>query len=444
MSNDMNVNAHGVSPTDIQHLRALYELSDEKDLIDILMSSSIAQSPEQAVMLLYAMGIPVLPRPSEDGAFSWTVNNTTLESVVAGNFAKIGSDLWDSYLDHLAEQKERIADYLKSPQYRQKLELQSPAFLAYVERNTPIDTMSQARNASQYQEWLSTLPPAARDEEVGRIQIQIDQAKGLWNNVIDATSNLLSNYREEIPDAMPFIAASFVITATFIGDYSNIVDVASTKMVAVNPIQDSAIAVMDLVPQSLQQQVTLAINFFAIGLMNFANAEAIAKQMNPGGQNTATKEAVLAFANSVIDKVQSNEVNYFLTALLVNNLEKGQLAPQDIHHLTRVVKVAMLSVALAALYKFEAGSMTDQEFRDLLDGKMDPRTEEEKQLVALLQDIYGEGLQESDGNYADQWRSVMDNLVAFIMSKPSVEDLINPTTIWAQVGSYLKNPETRG
>ncbi len=283
-----------------------------------------------------------------------------------------------------------------------------------------------------------------RDEEVGRVQNQIDQANGLWNNLIDATSNLLSNYRDESEDIVPFMAASFVITSSFIGDYMNIVDVASTNMVAVNPIQDSANAILNLVPQSFQEQITLAINFFAIGLMAFSNAEAIANQMKSGGEENATKEAVLAFANNVIDKVKSNEVNYFLMALLVNQMEKGELAPQDIQHLARVVKVAMLAVALAALYKFEAGSISDQEFRSLLEGKMEPRSEEEKQLVALLNNIYGEGVKANDGEYEAGWQSVMDNLIAFIVSKPSVEDLINPTKVWAQVGAYLQNPNPRG
>lgn len=447
MTGEMNVNQPGsVSQTELNHLVQHLELTEEKDLIDLMNDSTISQSLKEAVMMYYAIGIPVLQQPefSEDGQFSWSVSNESIQQAVAAGFAKIGSEIWDSYADYLEEQKKRIAEYLDSPQYQAKIEQNSPAYIAYAERNTPIDAQSQVRNASGYQEWLSTLPPAARDEEIARVQNTIDNSQGLWNNVIDATSNFLSNYRDELPEAIPFMAASFVITSTFMGDYMNIVDVASTNMVAVNPVQDAARNVLDLVPQTFQEQVTLSINFFAIGLVAISNAEAIGNMQKSGGQENASREAVLAFANNVIDKVKSNEVNYYLTALLVNNLEEGQLSPQDIHHLTRVVKVAMLSVALAALYKFEAGEITGQEFRDLLDGKMEPRSEEERQLVSLLQQIYGEGLQESDGEYADQWRSVMDNLVEFIVSKPSVEDLINPTKVWSQVGTYLRNPNPRG
>lgn len=445
MTGDMNVNQPGISHTEFDHLLEHLELTEEKDLIDLMNDSTISQSLKEAVMMYYAIGVPFLERPetSEDGQFSWSVSNQSVQSAMAAGFAKIGSDIWDAYAKHLEEQKVRIAEYLDSPQYRAKIEQQSPAYHAYVERNTPIDTQSQARNATEYQEWLSTLPPAARETEINRVDEKIGHSKDLWNNLIDGTSNFLSDYKDEIPDSIPFIAASFVISSTFIGDYMNIVDVASTDMVTVNPVQDAAKNVMELVPQNFHEQVTLSINFFAIGLVAYSNAEVIGMQQQ-GGQETASKESVLAFANNVIDKVKSNEVNYFLMALLVNSTEKGQLAPQDVQHLARVVKVAMLSVALAALYKFEAGEITEQEFRDLLNGKMEPRTEEERQLVGLLNDIYGEGLEANDGQYEDQWRSVMDNLVSFILSKPSVEDLINPARIWSQVGTFLRNPNPRG
>lgn len=445
MTGDMNVNQQGISQTEFHHLLDHLELSEEKELIDLMNDSTISKSLKEAVMMYYAIGIPFLERPEigENGEFSWSVSNESVQSAVEAGFAKIGSDIWDRYAEYLEDQKKRIAEYLDSPQYREKVERQSPAYLAYIERNTPIDTQSQARNATGYQEWLSTLPPAARDIEINWTDEKIGHSKDLWNNLIDATSHFLSDYKDEMSDAVPFMAASFVISSTFIGDYMNIVDVASTEMVTVNPVQDAAKNVLALVEPAFHEQVTLAINFFAVGLVAYSNAEAIGNQQQ-GGQEAASKDAVLAFANSVIDKVKSNEINYFLMALLVNSAEKGQLSPQDVQHLTRVVKAAMLSVALAALYKFEAGEISEKEFRDLLAGKMEPRTEEERQLVLLLNSVYTEGMAANDGQYEGQWRSVMDSLVSFILSKPSVEDLINPTRVWAQVGTFLRNPNPRG
>ncbi len=145
MSGDMNINYSNISPADIQQLRDLYEITEKKDLVDVLMNSTIAQSPEQAVMLLYAMGIPVLPRPSEDGGISWKVNANSIASRVEAGFAKIGSDIWDSYSKYLQEQKERIEEYLHSPQYREKIEHQSPSYLEHLERKNPIDTHIQSK-----------------------------------------------------------------------------------------------------------------------------------------------------------------------------------------------------------------------------------------------------------------------------------------------------------
>lgn len=439
----MHVNGGGSVPyVDIEQLQSLYKVSGEKDLIDILMDSTIAQSPEQALLILYSMGIPVLPKPNEEGTYNWAVSPTAIGAAVESKFAEIGSEMWDRYAKYLEQQKERILEYINSPQCREKLELQSPAYLEYLERNTPIDTQSQARNATGYQEWLGSLPGGMRDEEVNRVQNQIDNAIQLWTGVIEGTSHFVSNYRDESIKDVAFMAASYVITAAFIGDYMNIVDVASNHLVGVNPIQDATVSVLPLVPEMVQQQATLVVNFFAMGLISFANAEAIGVSLK-GGQPAATRDAVLAFAKSVVDKVKGDEVNYFLMAILVNQIEKGEVTPEQLKEVTKMVKAAMIAVALAALYKFETGAISGQEFKDLLEGKLAPRSEEEKELVNLLQGLYGEEGLEGNGSQV-AWKGVLESLIAFILSKPSVEDLIHPTNVWAKLGEHLYNPEQRG
>lgn len=439
----MHVQGGGSVPyINAELLQSLYIASGNKDLVDILMDSTIAQSPEQALLILYSMGIPILPKPSGEGEYTWAVNTAAIGATVESKFAEIGSEMWDRYAEYLDQQKERIVEYLRSPQCREKLEQQSPAYLAYVERNTPIDTQSQARNATGYQEWLSSLPVGMRDQEIHRIQNHIDNSVRLWTNVIEGTSHFVSNHRDESAKDVAFMVASYVITAAFIGDYTNIVDIASNHLVGVNPIQEAAVSVLPLIPEIVQQQATLVINFFAVGLMTFANAEAIGASLK-GGQPAATRDTVLAFARNVIEKVQGEQVNYFLMALLVSHVEKGEVTPEKLKEVVKMVKAAMIAIALAALYKFETGSISGHEFKDLLEGKLMPRSEEEKQLVGLLQGLYGKEMMEGNGSQTE-WKGVLESLIAFILSKPSVEDLIHPTTVWTRLGEHLYNPEQRG
>ncbi len=441
MPDDMSVNG-GIPKVDLEYLMSLYTLSSDQDLVNILMSSSIAQSPEQAVSILYSMGIPVLPEPNEIGGVSWSTNISAAGAILSSGMSKIGSDIWDSYNDKLEEQKERIKEYLDSPSYRQKLELQSPAFIAAVERNTPIDAQSPVRSATGYNEWLNSLPPAARASETERIDQHIAHATGLWNGLIDGVNNYVSQNKESDAGSVGVITAGFAITASYIGDYGNIVDVASTKMVAVNPIHDAAVAVSPHVMPQFQDQVTLAINLFAIGLMNFSNAEAIGNSLQPGGKPAATEDTVRAFARSVIDKVSGNEVNAFLMSLLISNVAKGEMTSTQTQDVVRTVKMTMIAIALAALYKIGTGAMTGQEFRDLLSGNLEPKSAEEKQLVGMLQQLYQEGVKASGGD--SLWSGMMDSLIDYICGNPSVEELTDPTAVWTKLGARVVNPNISG
>src|ERR1700733_5766924 len=200
-------------------------------ILNPLLMSTLSPSQQEALMVLYLMNSPTLIQPNTDNTNTQT-NTTTgasaIGTIVAARFAEIGTDVWDKYLNYLAEQKERIREELTSPQYR-----------AWVEDHKTPEMKSVARSPVEYNEWLNSLPVGQRDDELLR-----NQASNLWTHYIDGVSNYISNVHDTNPEAASFMAASFVISSAFIGDYMNIVDVASTKMVSVNPIQDAASSVL--------------------------------------------------------------------------------------------------------------------------------------------------------------------------------------------------------
>lgn len=413
-------------------------VGEDTDTQDPLLLSTLSPSQQEALQVLYLMNFPLLPQPALDGNGNNSLNAETIGAIVGAKFAQIGSEMWDRYLDHLAEQKERIAQELSSPAYLAFLERQSPSYIAAIERNTPIDTQNAIRNSTEYQEWLSTLPAAAREKELGD-----HHALGLWSNYIDGVTGFLNRARDEVPDAVPFIAASFVISMSFIDNFSSIVDVLDQGFIDVKPLQEVISPMIQLVPQTLQESFVLAINLYAMGLITFANAEAVGNSLR-SGDPAATKDTVLAFARSVIEKVATNEINYLLMAILINNTEDGApVTDQRMNQLAAMAKAVMMSVALAALYKVETGWITSEEFQDMLEGNMEPRSEEESVLVELFQNLRLETVR--DGLLLeDDWENLMHALGLFIRGNPSVEDMLNPTKIYTGLGRYLQNPELEG
>ena len=59
-----------------------------------------------------------MQQPNDEGAY--TIDG--INAMVGAGTAQIINDMWDSYLDHLEEQKERIAEYLNSASFRQFME----------------------------------------------------------------------------------------------------------------------------------------------------------------------------------------------------------------------------------------------------------------------------------------------------------------------------------
>lgn len=403
-----------------------YEKSAHVEL-DPLLMSTLSPSQQEALMVLYMMNMPILAHPHQDGSTSLSIGS--IGSVVAADISKVGADMWDRYLDYLQEQKERIKDELESPRYQKFLELKSPEFRDQAERGDPLATYNAVRGTDDYKVWFGGLPDAVQEDEIRR-----SSAINLWSITIDSVHDYIKQARIDDPSTIPFMAASFVIATTFIGDYMNIVDVVSTKMVAVNPIQDAVAHAIPMISPDFRETCALTINLFAVGLVNFATAEAIGNAQKTG-EKPATRDGVLAFARNVYDKVSGNEVNSFLMAMLVNSSEKGEpVSDQRFAQLLATAKAIMVSVALAALYIVETGKMSPKEFAALVNGQLEPRSEEEKNLVSYMLQLKG-------SFSSDAWNHFVATLGDFFAGQKSADAFLNPMKIFVSVAQTLQTPE---
>jgi hypothetical protein len=404
---------------------------EETDLHDPT-ASTLSQSLAEALLVQLLPGWPVLQTP-EDG------NNYSIGSIAAvyaTGTAEIINDMWDSYLDHLAEQKERIIDYLNSDDFRNWVAERTMAGQVHEQLGSNINTES-VYNATDFNTYINT---------------RIDSAINLWSNTYDGVINYINENRQDNPAAALFVATSFAITATYIGDYLNIVDVASTQMVTVNPVQDAIREIVPLIPQLIQEQAVLAINLFAIGLINFSNAEAIIRTGQDQQRPPTNWESVATFAHNVLEKVSGNMVNAFLMALLINNMEElGSTQEQregTLNRLTVLAKAVMISVAVAALLKAATPDMmlNGLIFTRTMNEPLEARSDDDRRLVNELSPLvrYFNELRAEGMMSEEFWENLMEALGDFFDDNPDVEELVSPTVIYANLVKSLFNTEIEG
>lgn len=397
-------------------------------------ASTISQSLAEALMVQYLMGWPVLKQPEDPSSYQTTLQGIT--AAVGAEMGRIGSEIWDKYLDHLAEEKERIAEYLNSPAFRKYVEERTLSGQVNTELNTNINLKNPIMDAVDFNQYLNT---------------RINAALNLWSGTIDSVSSYIQQNKESNPEASLFVAASFAITSTYIGDYLNIVDVASTSMVSVNPIQESVAQILPLVPQQMQEQVALTINLLAIGLINFANAESVVSGVQ---QNRAPLnwETATALARNILANVEGNVVNGLLMAMLINKMENLGGTQEErkamLAQLTDLAKAVMIAVGVGALLKAAMPDikLTSDMLISTLTQPLVAQSELDQRLVDALSPLasYFSYLRESGSISEEGWNDILSRLGAFFEANPNFDEVFGQTNLMGGLVQNLFTSEFEG
>jgi len=403
-----------------------FEITEDTTVTDVLLYlSTLEDSDAKKAILSWLASSPLLAVPQ---LFSLSPEAFAIK--LETKIAEIGAKLWDNYNEHLQEQAERKLNELKSPAYLAWLEQRSSAYIAKMEAKEPLDALLAIRSSTEYNMWLNSLPPEARDKELHFNRVLANAA-----GVVNGMNNFYSSYKDEA-DAVPFMAAAFVIAMSFMGSYMNVVDTVSTGMVGVNPIQDAATSLSQVLPPNLIESTILTVNLFAVGLIYYAQAETIAG-LKPGDQ---PKDLNFArnYAEAVLNKVNSNQINQFLMAVLVHHLENGQpITPQRMEQLVNFAKLIMLSVALALLYKVETGWLTGQDFAGMIKENPYKEGSVEYRVIESIREYLGQ-LPSAES------AKMLEALMAFFDRNPSVDDMLNPQKAFLGVMEEVPEQDLQG
>ena len=351
--------------------------SEQKDVIEAI----------KALNMSMFLNIPILiPPSSSDGDF----RNITIEGIVSSvrtKFAEIGAKMWDDYLKNLQIISQQIADRVKSPEYQEKLEETNPLSIKNV--------------------------------------INSDR-------LIAGVTDYINNHKND-KDALPFMAvASFSVMAIsllagqgIVPGTAAVVDVVSSPMVHTKPIVDSAQISQAVLPPNLADASAMVINLFLPSMM-FASALGAAPAEGKSDKQLDL-EFARKYASNILAKVNSNEINQFLSAMIVHQFEEGEpISREQLAQTTNITKLVMLAVAFALFYKVETKWLTGQEFADFIKNNPYKQGDVEYSLIETIKKYLG---LISAGDRA----AVLEGIMAYCDRNPALEELLNPEKAFSHI-----------
>lgn len=233
---------------------------------------------------------------------------------------------------------------------------------------------------------ITAIAERTRREDSNPIHLaKVEEARRDRLGIVESFRSAVDNISQgENPNALALVATSLVITAGFTGYNAGVTDVVSTNMVSFTPQVDEMSGVFSQQAGLMQGDMRGELSMLGALMVNLAVRYTEIEGMNVA-KATDPRLAASSYADKILKIVNSDQIGTFLMALLVSKGESGQqISPERAAQLSATVKTILLATALAALYKATYGGMTPQEFKDLMTGKMAPKTEQETLLVSSL------------------------------------------------------------
>lgn len=378
----------------------------EKYLKEFMTISTIGQSESVLPTMGYEAGAPGISSMS----FIFSVESEMHEICIG---------MLDKWNESLHEQAERRQAELNSPAYQAWLETNCPAYIKDSE-----DDIAAIRASTEFQVYVQTLPPQDRERELG-----LSRAYSL----ISGVSNGLNGYLERVHNgddaaaqAVPFVTASFLIAAGFVGSFMAIAEGPTAGSLGVSPIQEAWSHVANLIPSDMRAELGLIGALFAAGTIYHATIQTIGE--GEGGGKPRDVNFAKNYAEQTMKLVMGEEFRNFVMAMLINKTENGKPLDeaQQMKYLA-TLRAVLLSAALALVYKVEAGEagrITGQEFADMLKGKIPiPEGDIKGTLVTMI-------MAQLQFIPEKERVSVIAALIEYMDSNPDVDDLLDPDKVF--------------
>jgi hypothetical protein len=287
--------------------------------------------------------------------------------------------------------------------------------------------------SSMLDNWLLSIQQQAQtareaDErqtiERHQVQREIIQLQVMKDNYFQAENN-------ESAAAVSAFALGLIITGAGI---TQMMMPDPSGVVSFTPIQDIAAKTI----QPIVPDLSMLIPVFCLGIMYTTAAQVISQPSNNAGEEIDQAYAQ-QYAENMLALVGSNAFGAFLNNMITASVAKGSpVSEQRMAQLSSVVKLVLLSTALALVYVAEAGKMTSIEFRAMLNGTMDLPNDD------IRNDLLNQIQEELDTMDPNEREALLASLDEFFDSNPTMETLSSPTKVFKNLNTYLPQADFRG
>lgn len=363
--------------------------------------STISPSDQVASFSSIQASAPKLIAPIAIGEMMIQANNLAIDVIL------------DSWLKNLEEQRKRIEKELNTA-----LSKPSPAEIAAAEAKTPDSksiAVEEAKNpTSAHQIYLDSLKQS--------LALTASLENGLKNYVTrvhEGNASAIQALTHFTPLFVAGVGAPGVAGGALVAGITGTREVVSPGVF--EKMWQSAATIIPVDPRVELGWIAALIG---AGLITQTMSDGISSFKSATNPNQMDKADAQIFAKNVIGIVQNPEINLFVQAMLIQNTENGQsISEERKTQLTKMVKIVLLTMALALMYRTETGGLTGQELEAMLNGSMVFEKGNIKGTLAGLLNNYLTGLDSKERQLIKS--AVFD----YLESKPSLDHLLQPSRV---------------
>lgn len=381
--------------------------------------STISPSDLTALTTVTEASYPKLYPPEMIGAMFIQAKNDAITSML------------DGWLKNLEEIKAMIKEELTSPKYLAILERQSSAYLAKLADKLSLadpppkaiaEALAKNPNSSAHQMYMDDLQRSLNtatglSTALNHYMIRIDEGN---QTAIQSLSHFVPL----------FVTGAGAPLAGFV-----VAGMGEAKEVASHGVfqvmwQNTAL----IIPSDARFELGWIASLLGAGLITQSMTDGVVN-FKPGAKpNQLDIAEARTFAKNAIQLVQNPEINLFIQTMVIQQTENGQPVSEDrAMQLTNMVKAALLSTALALVYRTETGGITAEEFEGMLNGEM---VLDKGDIKGSLSGLINEYL----GALSSAERSLFkDAVFNYLASKPPIDQLLQPARAFQGILSSLNN-----
>lgn len=238
--------------------------------------------------------------------------------------------------------------------------------------------------------------------------------------------------------AFPFM--SFALVGMTTPSHSSIEVLGVSSSQAFGQAWDKAASAT--LPEDMRAELGLIGAYFAANMSKYSLLQTVGSLDATDTKPTINAKSANNFANNMLGFVRGDELIPFINAMLIRRTEAGAEVPSDLRakDLAPQVKVALLALAMAAMYKVGTGKITDIEAAGLLKGTL-PLADE-----SLRSQLLGElGTHLKSITSLSERTNLLNGILAYLDSDPDLSEITNPIDAVAKIfKNYKPNTPLEG